>query len=70
MFISISQFGIDVNYRCYKLYRIFSPHCPDEGTEKCLRCKYCKASMSAEDATKLIDVYKEHMIQRLDHDKH
>lgn len=31
--------------------------CPDEDTNKCMHCKYGKAELSAEDATRLLDSF-------------
>ena len=50
MIISISRHGYNVDYICCKRPK----KCPDEDTEKCCTCKYCKAEMSAYDATRLL----------------
>lgn len=55
--ISITTKGVSVLYRCYK----FPGHgakCDDRFTDKCYRCRYAKAEMSASDATKLLRGYK------------
>lgn len=46
----ISKNGITIQYTCYKRLS----KCPDEETDKCLTCKYCKAELSAYDATRLM----------------
>ena len=57
MCISIYRDGIRVLYRCIKLPG-YGRKCPDKNTNKCFRCKYCKAEMSGEDAAKLMDAYQ------------
>jgi len=57
MRMSISSQGIGVFYRCFRLPD-YGKKCPDKNTNKCLRCKYCKAEMRAADATKLLNSYK------------
>ena len=53
---AVSRNGIGVLYTCYKLPG-HGKYCEDNGTDKCFKCKYCKAEMSAFDATKLINSY-------------
>ena len=67
MYIAISTEGISVNYKCYNLkytVGLFHGKCPDEYTDKCYKCKYCKADMSAYDATKLIEAFRRYKIDR------
>lgn len=56
MFIAISRNGISVSYRCYHLPG-HGKNCPDKDSDKCLTCRYAKAEMSAEDATRLMRSY-------------
>lgn len=52
-----------VTYTCYNLkYRLSFPKkkCPDDSSDKCMTCKYCKAEMSAYDATRLMNSYGKH----------
>lgn len=63
MLIASSIEGISVNYQCRNLrytMGLFRPKCPDEYTDKCYRCKYCRADMSASDATRLLNSYRSH----------
>jgi len=56
MTIAISRNGIGITYKCYK----FPGHgkkCPDKETSKCFECRYCKAELSAFDATRLLNSY-------------
>lgn len=53
MYMAISRRGINVYYKCYKLPG-YGKKCPDKNTDKCLRCKFAKAEMSAADATRLL----------------
>lgn len=57
MVIGIARYNMKIPYRCCKLPG-YGKKCPDrdDGTH-CMKCKYCKAEMSAEDATKLINSY-------------
>ena len=57
MCMSISSKGIGILYRCFKLPG-YGRRCPDKNTDKCLKCKYCKAEMQAADATKLLNSYQ------------
>lgn len=56
MTISISRNGIGITYKCYKLPR-HGKKCPDKYSDKCYRCKFCKAELSAMDATRLLNSY-------------
>ena len=55
MILAISRRGIGITYKCYKLPG-YGRKCDkrDDG-EYCMRCKYCKAEMSAYDATRLLN---------------
>ena len=57
MRMAIASKGIRISYRCFKLPG-YGKNCPDKNTNKCMRCKYCKAEMRASDATKLLNSYK------------
>lgn len=58
MYLSISHDGISVSYKCYKLPG-YGRYCPDrDDGYRCMRCKFCKAEMSAFDATRLINRWK------------
>lgn len=59
MSIVVSRYGIGILYKCYNLTYRYSwfKKCPDEGTRKCMTCKYAKAEMSAEDATRLLNSF-------------
>lgn len=59
MFISSSTGGISVNWKCYKLRAPFRKKCPDEYTDKCYTCKYCRAEMPARDASRLLGKVRE-----------
>lgn len=56
MTIGISRYNINIYYNCYKL-PFHGKRCPDRNTSKCFTCKYCKAEMSAANATKLLNAY-------------
>ena len=45
-----------VLYRCFKLPG-YGRKCPDRNTDKCFKCNFCKAELSAEDATRLLNAY-------------
>lgn len=53
MIMSVSQYGISILFRCCYLPR---HNCKrhSEDNHECLTCRYCKAEMSASDATKLM----------------
>lgn len=53
MFMAVSRNGISVFYKCYHLPDHGS-RCPNKNTDVCMKCKYCKAEMSATDATRLL----------------
>ena len=53
MCISICRDGVRVLYRCYKLPG-YGRKCQYKDTNKCLTCRFSKAEMSGEDATKLL----------------
>ena len=55
MCIAISRSGIGILYKCFKMGH--GRNCPDKDSDKCLTCKYAKAEMSAEDATRLMRSY-------------
>lgn len=58
MFMAISRGGISVSYKCYHLPG-YGKKCPDKYTDKCMTCRYCKAEMSAADATRLLNRSRE-----------
>ena len=65
MFIAMSRYGISVSYKCYCLkytVGLFRKKCPDEYTNKCMKCKYCKAELSGEDATRLLNSFGSRMM--------
>ena len=53
MIMSVSQYGISILFRCCYLPR---HNCKrhSEDCHECMTCKYCKAEMSALDATRLL----------------
>ena len=53
MVVSVSHRGISVLYRCFHLPD-YGKKCKDRYTDQCYRCRYCKAEMSADDATTLM----------------
>lgn len=65
MSIVVSRYGIGVLYKCFNLtykYSMFKK-CPDEDTDKCMRCKYAKAELSADDATRLLNSYGQKFVE-------
>lgn len=58
--ISISKCGIGVTYRCVSEWVRYKgkKRCPDKNTDICLTCDFCKAELSARDATKLLNSYE------------
>lgn len=56
MFMEICRFGCIITYRCYHLPG-HGKKCADKNTDKCLRCKYSRAEMNGETATRLMNVY-------------
>ena len=54
MSMSISSHGVSVLYSCYNLLNGYGKRCKEREYEKCVHCRYCKAEMSADDATKLL----------------
>lgn len=61
MLIATSQLGININYKCYRLPD-GGRRCKNKNTNVCYTCEYCKAELSAKDATKLITVYRNSII--------
>lgn len=57
MTISTSTLGVGITYRCHK-FPGNGRKCPDKYTSKCYRCKHCRAEMSANDATRLMNVFQ------------
>ena len=57
MVMAVSSRGIGITYRCYYLPDR-GKKCPDKNTNECLRCRYCRAEMSAYDATRLMSAYR------------
>lgn len=51
---SVSHMGISILYKCFHLPD-YGKKCEDRFTQKCYRCKFCRAEMSAEDATTLLE---------------
>ena len=67
MYIATSIQGISINFQCRSLkytVGLFHKKCPDQYTDKCYKCKYCRAEMPAADATKLLNIYKEYKSTR------
>lgn len=56
MIIAESRRGISILYRCFRLPD-YGKRCADAFTNKCFKCRFCKAEMSAEDATNLLNRY-------------
>ena len=56
MLICMSKMGIGVTYTCAHLPG-HGKKCPDKNTEKCYKCKYSRAEMKGEDATRLLNSY-------------
>ena len=56
MFMEICRFGFIITYRCYHLPG-HGKNCADKNSDKCLRCKYARAEMKGETATRLMNVY-------------
>ena len=67
MRMAISSRGIGILYRCFKLPG-YGKKCPDKNTDKCFKCKYCKAEMQAADATKLLNSYKRNFSNNFNED--
>lgn len=59
MVISVTSDGVKVLYRCYHMPD-HGKRCPDRNTKKCMKCKFCKAEMSAEDATRMLNRYTDY----------
>lgn len=55
MILAISRRGIGITYKCYKLPGYGRKCYKRDDGEYCMRCKYCKAEMSAYDATRLLN---------------
>lgn len=58
MVMATTEHGISVTYQCYSFKYGWGRRCPDRNTDKCFRCKHCRAEMSGEDARKLMEAYK------------
>lgn len=54
-YFSTSQYGITVNYKCYKLKKPFRKVCDKDSIEDCYRCEFCRAEMKAYDAVRLLE---------------
>ena len=63
MTIAFSQFGISIVYTCYNLKLRRGKKCPNKNTNECMKCKYCKAELSAADATKLLNSYSKRVVE-------
>ena len=61
MTFSITQHGVSVLYNCRHALLNFGKKCKDKNIDKCKICKYCKAEMSAYDATKLLRSFQKRM---------
>lgn len=58
--MSISKKGISVNYVCKSIYaKNKGKKCEQIGTDACMKCDLCQAEMSAYDATRLLESYKQ-----------
>lgn len=50
--------GIKILYKCYNGLLRYGKKCPDrDDGNHCMMCKYCKAQMSAPDATRLLNSF-------------
>ena len=58
MVISLSCYNINILYKCYNGLLKYGKRCKqrDDGSY-CMKCKYCKAEISAYDATRLLESY-------------
>ena len=61
---AMSVNGVSVTYSCYNLKLRWGRKCPDRNTDKCYRCKYCKAEMPAADATKCIEALRKQLAEQ------
>ena len=52
----VCRYGFIITYKCYQLPG-HGKKCKDKNTDKCLRCKFSKAEMSGETATRLMKSY-------------
>lgn len=57
MIIATSKLGISITYKCYH-FPGNGKKCPDKYTFKCYHCKYCRAELSAHDATRLMNTFQ------------
>ena len=58
MIIGISRYGMNITYTCYNGVTRYGKKCTlRDDSSYCMRCKYCKAEMSARDATRLLNSY-------------
>lgn len=56
MVIATSKLGISITYKCYR-FPNNGKKCPDKYTSKCYNCQYCRAEMTAHDATRLMNAF-------------
>ena len=58
MVMSIYSYGISILYKCYRITLGYGKKCKqrDDG-QHCMKCDYCKAEMSARDATRMLTVF-------------
>ena len=57
MVLAISRYNIGITYKCFHLPD-YGKRCDDrDDGSHCMQCKYCKAEMSAFDATRLLNGY-------------
>ena len=55
MALVVYRYGISILYKCYNIKLWYGKCCKDNGTNKCMHCKYGKAELTAEDATRLLN---------------
>lgn len=57
MVLAISSKGIGITYKCFHLPD-YGKRCDDrDDGSHCMQCKYCKAEMSAFDATRMLNKF-------------
>ncbi len=58
MAIALYRHGVSIFYACYNYVRGRGKKCDqrDDG-QHCMKCQYCKAEMSAYDATRMLTVF-------------
>ena len=65
MIIGLSRYNMTITYTCYNGLVKYGKKCNqrDDGSH-CMMCKYCKAEMSAADATRLLNSYGSKIISK------